>query len=223
MKFPNIININKDINTPNQIDIKLDIKPEIIYFAGHFESHPVLPGVVQLDWVLHFAKSYLNINKTNEGTLADLVGSFHMLIPYVLATIITLIIVLFVASPGIILLLASISLDWEATIALEWIDQSSMLIPALLIIVPVVYVSIRLQYYDYFLIDTECSVLESIKNSARITKGYAAELFLLGISLTIIVLISIIPLGAGLIISIPLGIMVNTYTYTKLKTNLKTN
>ena len=159
----------------------------------------------------------LNINKTNEGTLADLVGSFHMLIPYVLATIITLIIVLFVASPGIILLLVSISLDWDAAISLEWIDQSSMLIPALLIIVPVVYVSIRLQYYDYFLIDTECSVLESIKNSARITKGYAAELFLLGVSLTIIVLISIIPLGAGLIISIPLGIMVNTYTYTKLK------
>ena len=65
MRFPNIININKDINTPNQIDIKLDITPEIIYFAGHFENHPVLPGVVQLDWVLHFAKSYLNINKTN--------------------------------------------------------------------------------------------------------------------------------------------------------------
>ena len=65
MKFPTIIDINKDINTPNQIDIKLDIAPEIIYFAGHFENHPVLPGVVQLDWALHFAKSYLNINKTN--------------------------------------------------------------------------------------------------------------------------------------------------------------
>ena len=91
-----------------------------------------------------------------------------------------------------------------------------MIIFILLIIVPAAYVSIRLQFYDYFLIDNECSILESIINSAKITKGYAWQLFLLGAILTIIVLISIIPLGAGLIISIPLGITVNTYVYLKL-------
>ena len=92
-----------------------------------------------------------------------------------------------------------------------------MLIAALLIIVPAVYVSMRLQFYDYFLIDNECSILESITNSAKITKGFVGELFILGAILSIIVLISIIPLGVGLIISIPLGIMVNTNIYQKLK------
>jgi len=43
------------------------------------------------------------------------------------------------------------------------------------------------------------------------------ELFLLGTVMSIIVLISIIPLGAGLLISIPLATMVNTYVYEKLK------
>ena len=38
----------------------------------------------------------LNINNTNKAILKDLVGSFHMLIPYVLATIIFLVIMLLV-------------------------------------------------------------------------------------------------------------------------------
>ena len=97
----------------------------------------------------------LNINKTNEGTLADLVGSFHMLIPYVLATIITLIIVLFVASPGIILLMISVSSDFDSISSVERLSGASFIIPLLLIIIPAVYTSIRLQFYDYFLIDEE--------------------------------------------------------------------
>ena len=158
----------------------------------------------------------LNINKTNEATLKDLVSSFHMLIPYVLATIIFLVIMLLVALPGTALFFMFISSDWDTITALEWLNSGTMFIFVLFIIVPAAYVSIRLQFYDYFLIDNECSILESITNSAKITKGYAWQLFLLGAILTIIVLISIIPLGAGLIISIPLGITVNTHVYLKL-------
>ena len=166
----------------------------------------------------------LNINNTNATTLKDLIGSFHMLIPYVLATIIFLAIMLLAASPGILLLFISISSDWETIATLEWINSGTMLIPTLLIIVPATYVSVRLQFYDYFLIDNECSILESIINSAKITKGYVGELFLLGAMLTIMVLISIIPMGAGLLISIPLGIMANTHVYLGLKKqSLKTN
>ena len=163
----------------------------------------------------------LNIINTNKATLKDLVGSFHMLIPYLLATTFFLIIMFIAASPGILLFYISISSDWEAIITLEWLYSGTMLIPILLIIVPAVYVSIRLQFYDYFLIDNECSIVESITKSAKITKGYVGELFLLGAILSIIVLISIIPLGAGLIISIPLGIMVNTHVYKGLTTALK--
>ena len=166
----------------------------------------------------------LNINNKNETSLKDLVGSFHMLIPYMLATIIFLAIMLLVASPGIVLLLMLISSDWETIVALEWLNSGTMLVAALLIIVPAVYVSMRLQFYDYFLIDNECSILESITYSAKITKGFVGELFILGAILSIIVLISIIPLGAGLLVSIPLGIMVNTHVYQKLnKQALKTD
>ena len=128
------------------------------------------------------------------------------------------------ASPGIVLFLIFISSDWETIATLEWLNSVTMFIAALLIIVPAVYVSIRLQFYDYFLIDNECSILDSITNSAKITKGFVGELFILGAILSIIVLISIIPLGVGLLVSIPLGIMVNTHVYQKLnKQALKTD
>ena len=158
----------------------------------------------------------LNINKINEATLKDLFSSFHMLIPYVLATIIFLIIMLLVALPGTALFVMFISSDWDTITALEWLNSGTMFTFVLFIIVPVAYASIRLQFYDYFLIDNECSILESITNSAKITKGYTWQLFMLGAILTIIVLVSIIPLGVGLVISIPLGITVNTYVYLQL-------
>ena len=163
----------------------------------------------------------LNINYTNKAILKDLIGSFHMLIPYVLATIIFLVIMLLAASPGIVLLFISISSDWDTITKFEWLNSGTMLILCLLIIVPAAYVSLRLQFYDYFLIDNECSIFESMRNSAKITRGYAGELFLLGAILSIIVLISIIPLGIGLLISIPLGIMANTHVYLGLKTDAK--
>ena len=59
-------------------------------------------------------------------------------------------------------------------------------------IIPAIYLSVRLQFYEYFLIDEECGVIESIKKSANISKGYVLELFVLGAVLSIIILISII-------------------------------
>lgn len=159
----------------------------------------------------------LNINNVKEVGFNQIFGSFHMLIPYIMATMILVIILLAITAPGFILLLIFISSDFDSIFSFEWINGGTIIIPALFIILPAIYTSIRLQYYDYFLIDEECGVLDSIKNSLNATKGYVGELFLLGIILSIIVLISIIPLGTGLIISIPLGIMINTHVYQKLK------
>ena len=159
----------------------------------------------------------LNLIYNKDGDFSQLFGSFHLLIPYLLASLITLSILLLAATPGIILLLSSISSDLDMLQAAETWGGVSTTIPVLFIIIPLVYISLRLQFYDYFLVDEECNIVEAVKKSMAITKGYVMELFLLGAVMSIIVLVSIIPLGAGLFISIPLATMVNTYVYQKLK------
>ncbi|MGL6259496.1 3-hydroxyacyl-ACP dehydratase FabZ family protein [Vibrio sp. WXL210] len=44
----------------NTLVITLFIQPELAYFKGHFDHFPILPGVVQLDWALHFAAQYFD-------------------------------------------------------------------------------------------------------------------------------------------------------------------
>ena len=166
---------------------------------------------------LGMLKIALNIHREKEAGLKQVFGSFHMLVVYILATLVCLTMIIFTASPGIILLIFSVSADINSITELQGLSVASFIIPLLLIIIPAVYASIRLQFYDYFLIDNESGAIESIKKSIRITKGYAGELFVLGAILSTIIIISMIPLMLGLLISIPLTIMVNTNVYLKLK------
>ena len=171
----------------------------------------------QMGLNLGVLKICLNIIYNKGGDFSQLFGSFHLLIPYLLATLISLSILLLAAMPGIMLLLSSVSSDLDMLQTAETWGSLSTTISVLIIIIPLVYISLRLQFYDYFLVDEECNIIEAVKKSMAITKGYVMELFLLGAAMSIIVLVSIIPLGAGLLISIPLVTMVNTYVYQKLK------
>ena len=157
----------------------------------------------------------LNMINNTDVNFSLLFASFHILIPYCLATILYLAALLLAASPGLLLLLTTTSVN------LDNLSSPTGSIPTILsiiiMIVPAIYLSVRLQFYEYFLIDEECGVIESIKKSAEISKGYVLELFILGAILSLIILISIIPMGLGLIFSIPLSMVAISYVYLKLK------
>ena len=146
-----------------------------------------------------------------------LFSSFHMLIPCALATILYLVALLLAASPGLILFIISNPIG-QGNLSMATESASAML-SIFLMIIPVIYLSVRLQFYEYFLIDEECGIIESIKKSADISKGHVLELFILGAALALIILISIVPLGLGLIFSIPLSALATSYVYLKLKKN----
>ena len=194
-----------------QEEILGDIKAQSILFT-------IAAFLFQMGLNLGMLRIFLNIINNKEVNFSQLFGSFDVLIPYILATIVLIAILLIAASPGIILLLVSVSADWDSMSNLEAPDDWSVIIPIILIIIPAVYISVRLQFYNYFLLDEETGIIESIKRSAEISKGYVGELFLLGAVLSIIILVSIIPLGLGLLISIPLSTMATSYVYLKLKT-----
>lgn len=42
--------------------LSLFVSEDIDYFKGHFPGTPILAGVVQLDWAIHYGKQYLTLD-----------------------------------------------------------------------------------------------------------------------------------------------------------------
>ena len=45
-----------------QVIVNLKVDADIDFFKGHFPQAPVLPGVAQLDWAIHYARKYLSLS-----------------------------------------------------------------------------------------------------------------------------------------------------------------
>jgi 3-hydroxymyristoyl/3-hydroxydecanoyl-(acyl carrier protein) dehydratase len=43
------------------VELELALPPGLLYFTGHFPGFAILPGVVQVDWAIRFARAYLPI------------------------------------------------------------------------------------------------------------------------------------------------------------------
>jgi 3-hydroxymyristoyl/3-hydroxydecanoyl-(acyl carrier protein) dehydratase len=44
--------------SPQRVVLELTAPPDLLYFDGHFDVAPILPGVVQVDWAMHYGRTY---------------------------------------------------------------------------------------------------------------------------------------------------------------------
>lgn len=56
--FPEVNHIERNEDT---LTLSLSISEEVYYFAGHFPNAPILAGVVQVHWALHYLNEYFNM------------------------------------------------------------------------------------------------------------------------------------------------------------------
>ena len=48
--------VNKQTIKSNTVTYELFINANLTWFDGHFDDLPILPGVTQIDWVMHLSK-----------------------------------------------------------------------------------------------------------------------------------------------------------------------
>jgi uncharacterized membrane protein len=83
----------------------------------------------------------------------------------------------------------------------------------ILLVVPGVILAVGLGFVPYLVVDRGARVVESLKESWRITKGYKWQLFLFGLALVGINLLGLIALGIGILVSVPLSWLAAAHAY----------
>jgi uncharacterized membrane protein len=86
----------------------------------------------------------------------------------------------------------------------------------LLLIVPGIILSIRLQFVSLLVVDKGMGPIEAIKTSWSITKGISWNLFLFLMLILLINIAGLLALVVGLFISYPIGMIAQVYVYRKL-------
>lgn len=68
-RFPGVQNVKIE---GGAVTLLLMADHSLDYFPGHFPGFPILPGVVQVDWAIRFAREYLGIPCTAFSALRAL-------------------------------------------------------------------------------------------------------------------------------------------------------
>jgi tetratricopeptide (TPR) repeat protein len=87
---------------------------------------------------------------------------------------------------------------------------------SILLVVPGIILAIRLSCYGFSIVDRGTGVLASLKESFRITGGAGMQLFWLILAIMGINVIGTIPLGLGLLWTVPLSLVAYAFAYRKL-------
>lgn len=91
-----------------------------------------------------------------------------------------------------------------------------VVIGVIFLFIPGVYLAIKYQFFDYFIIDEECGPIEALNKSAKITDGVKWELLKLGLSNLIINVLGVLFFFIGMIVTIPVTFSARAYAYKKL-------
>ena len=84
------------------------------------------------------------------------------------------------------------------------------------LIVPGIYLAVTFGFFGYNIVDKEHGIVESIEQSAAITKAQKWDLFAFGVALFFFNLLGAIALGVGLLITVPVSLLAMAYVYRKI-------
>ncbi|MDR1200199.1 MAG: glycerophosphoryl diester phosphodiesterase membrane domain-containing protein [Tannerellaceae bacterium] len=95
-----------------------------------------------------------------------------------------------------------------------------ILIGTLLLIIPGVYIALRLQFYVALIVEEDAGIIESLQKSWDMTKDQVLPLLLLALVMLGICIAGFILLGVGIFVAYPLIMLMQCCVYRKLNSPL---
>ena len=93
--------------------------------------------------------------------------------------------------------------------------------PIFRVFIPGIYLALRLQFFQAFIIEENAGIIESLHKSWEITKGQVLPLFILALVMIGILILGCILFGIGIFVAVPLIYMMYGYVFRKLNTPLQ--
>lgn len=101
---------------------------------------------------------------------------------------------------------------------IDWLTFILLLLIVLAIaIIPLSILWVRFRFFAYLIVDKRIGAIASLDRSYEITKGATWDLIIFYTLIIIINLIGLLPLGFGLLITIPITMLATAYIYRKLE------
>lgn len=98
----------------------------------------------------------------------------------------------------------------------KWPLLILMALGALCMLIPAIYVGIRLMFYQAFIVDDDAFIIESLKRSLEITKGHTLSLFLLALISAGIVIVGFMVFVIGVFAAMPLVALMYCSAFRRL-------
>jgi len=103
------------------------------------------------------------------------------------------------------------------TIVANLINMIIVVIGLVLLVLPGIYLALRLQFFTAIIVDEDAGITEALKRSWEITKDDVLPLFLVLLVSIGIVLAGALLLGVGIFVACPLVYVIQLSVYRKLK------
>lgn len=87
----------------------------------------------------------------------------------------------------------------------------------ILLVIPGVYIAIRLQFFVYYIVDKDADIMDALKMSWDLTKNGKLNLFLFDVLLVLLNFGGALLLGVGLLLTLPLSLVAMTLLYRKFQ------
>ena len=159
-----------------------------------------------------------------ETKIENLFNSFQLLIPYIGAYLLFSLGMLLLYIPFSRLIISTDSglklvesfLSGDIDMLIQLMAYSINFNYLFLYFLPCFYMWIKIQFFPYFIISKEMGAIEALKKSYEITEGQSLTLVLFFITLIMIDLVGLIPLGLGLVFTIPFSLVATGVMFTAL-------